>query len=337
MSFRTLCRLVVIFFLLGIWIKPALAAPSRRAALSSPYDIIAAVNQLRAANGLPAYTVNNALMGAAQAHSDYMASSGNISHTGKGGSSPRSRAMAYGYGGGAAIYVSENIAGGTNMSAYQAIALWQGDSLHMNTMLSGSYTDVGSGVASSGNMTYYTLVAGYVAGQAGNAPPSPAGTVAPPAQTTRWPTPFKLAQVQTVTPQLDGSIVHIVQPGEVLITIAEAYQVKLGDLLKLNNLTDGSVIYPKQKLLIKPPEPTATLTPTPSETPLPPTATRLPTRTPTVTLTSMPTATSTPQPPVLSVRGDPLLLAIVVLVMAGTALVAIGGVLKRGRKETPPG
>lgn len=158
--------------------------------------------------------------------------------------------------------------------------------------------------------------------------PTPTPTSIP-TQSTRWPTPFKLSTVQTATPQPDGSIFHIVQPGEVLITIAKAYKVELSDLLKLNGLTANSVIYPKQKLLIKPPDPTATVTSTPTKTPRPPTATRPPTRTPTVTPTSPPTATPTPQVAPLSLERDPLLLIIAVLVVVGTALLVAGGFLKR--------
>jgi hypothetical protein len=152
---------------------------------------------------------------------------------------------------------------------------------------------------------------------------------ASPTQATHWPTPFKLSTVQTATSHPDGSVFHIVQPGEVLITIAEAYKVELSDLLKLNGLTANSVIYPKQKLMIKPPDPTAAVTSTPTKTPRPPTATRSPTRTPTVTPTSPPAPTPTQQTASLSVESDPLLLIIALLIVVGTGLVVAGGFLKR--------
>jgi uncharacterized protein YkwD len=50
------------------------------------YQVIALVNAVRAAYGLPDYTANAALMSAAQAHSEYQASIGSATHTGKGGS-----------------------------------------------------------------------------------------------------------------------------------------------------------------------------------------------------------------------------------------------------------
>jgi uncharacterized protein YkwD len=52
---------------------------------STAYELIDAVNNYRAQNGLPAYTVNSILMGTAQGQADYMASTGTVTHTGPGG------------------------------------------------------------------------------------------------------------------------------------------------------------------------------------------------------------------------------------------------------------
>ncbi len=54
----------------------------------SASELLQLVNGLRAANGLPAYKANSALMAAAQSHSEYQAATGTTSHTGKGGSRP---------------------------------------------------------------------------------------------------------------------------------------------------------------------------------------------------------------------------------------------------------
>ncbi|MCK5429875.1 MAG: CAP domain-containing protein, partial [Anaerolineales bacterium] len=143
---------------------------SRFSGASSPSEVIQLVNQLRKANGLPAYQVNSALMAAAQAHSEYQAAVGSVTHTGSGGSRPRDRAIAMGYGGGGAVFVSENIMGGNSMTAQKAVQWWQGDAPHLNTMLSPNYQDVGAGVAVSGSAVYITLDVGYIAGAA---PPPP--------------------------------------------------------------------------------------------------------------------------------------------------------------------
>jgi uncharacterized protein YkwD len=306
--------------------------------LSSVAEVISLVNQLRAANGLPPYQVDSSLMAAAQGHSDYMAATGgSTGHTGPGGSSPKQRAIAAGYGGGATVFVSENIATGTNMTAARAVELWQGDSLHLNTMLSPNYTDAGAGVASDGNVTYFTLDVGYIAGQAGSNPPAP--TITPGGPTlapTRTPSGFIVQPVQTVTPMPDGSIVHTVGPGEVLFNIAVAYGVKLSEIYRLNNLNENSVIFPGQKLKIKGPDPTATPTLTPTNTRIP-TATSRPTRTPTLTPNASPVIDSTlPALQADSATGDqgksgtdPLLLIIGGLVLFGVALLMVGNFLKK--------
>ena len=239
--------------------------------VASASELIQLVNQLRAAHGLPAYRVNNALMAAAQAHSDFQAETGTTSHTGKGGSRPRDRAMAYGYGGGSAVYVSENIATSTSLSAGEAVGWWQGDSLHLTTMLSSSYRDVGAGVAEADGVVYYTLDVGYIAGEEGApgqaqppaAPPSQGGNQAsPPAGT-----PVAVVMpVMAATPKADGSVIHEVQTGQALWNIAAIYQVSLSYLLTLNGLTENTLIYPGDKLLIRPPKatPTPGISPTPA-------------------------------------------------------------------------
>ena len=104
-------------------VESSLSAASSFSASSSPSEVIQLVNQLRRANGLPRYEVNSALMAAAQAHSEYQAAIGSVTHTGAGGTRPRDRAIAMGYGGGGSVFVSENIMGGTNLAAQKAVAM----------------------------------------------------------------------------------------------------------------------------------------------------------------------------------------------------------------------
>ncbi len=248
-------------------------ASPQPAALYNASEVIQLVNQLRRANGLPAYRVNSALMAAAQSHSEYQAATGNASHTGKGGSRPHDRAVAYGYGGGAAVSVSENIYSGSNASAAQAVGWWQGDGLHLGTMLSSSYRDAGAGVAQADGVTYFTLVVGYVSGDQGQ-PGSPGGSGGspsnPPTGTPgNQPAPAGtavafLVPIQVATPRPDGSLVHEVQWGQFLLNIAETYEVELPYLLVLNGLTASTVIYPGDKLLIHPADPTPTVQPSPT-------------------------------------------------------------------------
>ena len=331
-----LCLVVCIIVLtpLRLNVTPAHASPS------SASEVIALVNQLRASNGLAPYRVDSALMAAAQAQSEYQAAIGSITHTGQGGSTPRDRAMAAGYGGGGTIFISENIMGGRNLTAAQAVQAWQGDAPHLGTMLNPSARDAGVGIATAGDMVYMTLDAGYKAGEANNSPPGTAPAAAPPAVGTAAATVALIMPVVTATPHPDGSVIHVVEPGQVLINIAAAYNMKLSELLALNGLTDKSVIYPGEKLIIA----RASMTVTPDRSPTATSGT--PTPTPTGTTTATPEETTavvsgvqleataipspTVSPPLATQAGsDPLLIAIGVLVVAGTLLVVVGFVLRR--------
>ena len=334
---------------------------------ASAYDVIAAVNQVRAANGLAPFEVNGALMASAQAHSDYQAATGSISHTGSGGSDPTSRAIAAGFGGGAAVSVIENIYGGLNASPQQAVSWWQGDSLHLNTLLSTRQTYAGAGVATSGGVVYYTLDVGAVtggsSGSSGASVPASTGvSAAPPATAVA----FNPVLVATANP--DGSVVHVVQAGQTLWSIAATYKIALPDLLQLNGFTSSTFIYPGNKILIKPAGAdvaisaataiTATVavtetitagTGTPGAPDSTGAATRLP-RTPARSLPEIRTSTRAVAavPPLLitttslaiappasqshpASRGpDPLLFVVAGLVLGGTGLLVVGNVMKRG-------
>jgi len=313
--------------------------PEGRAQAGGAYDLITAVNQLRTSNGLAPYQINAALMASAQAHSDYQASIGSMTHTGAGGTRPKDRAVAAGYGGGATVYVSENIAGGMTMDYQRAVQLWQGDSLHLNTMLGASYVDVGAGVATSGNTTYFTLDAGYVAG-AGASGSSGSAASSGSTNLTAAPTVAAFFPVVVASPKPDGSVVHEVQAGQSLWSIAATYKIALPDLLTLNGFTNNTFIFPGDKILIKPPE--IALSSVVSETialetqpvaPLTDLMTRTPSptpRTPVEVFDRIVVETPTPSPIRTSAPNmDPLLWFIGALVFGGTALILAGNVLKR--------
>jgi LysM repeat protein len=327
---------------------------------ASAYDVIAAVNQVRAANGLAPFAINGALMAAAQAHSDYQAATGSVSHTGSGGSSPGSRASAAGYSGS----VIENIYSGMNASPQQAVSWWQGDSLHLNTLLSTRHSEAGAGVASSNGVMYYTLDVGTgTGGSSGTTGAAvPAATGAPgvaPATVVAF-NPVKIA-----TPGPDGSIVHVVEAGQTLWTIAASYKIALSDLLQLNGFTENTYIFPGNKILIQPAGAGAdsqaravsagaaisgTLT-TESGTPIAPDKKKArPTRTagsapqiqtpagsaPTLAPLSTSPSQLSPTPAAAQKRPasrgpDPLLFLVAGLVLGGTGLLVAGNILNRGK------
>lgn len=319
---------------LAILIILALFAGTKKshAQAGDPYSLIDAVNGLRAANGLPPYQINNTLMSIAQSHSNYQASIGTVTHIGPGGTRPRDRAVAAGYGGGAQFFISENIAGGTDLSVDGAIQMWLGDDPHIQTMLSGNYQEVGAGVAEADGFVYYTLDAAYVAG----------GSYSPPA-TSRpgGPTALPYYAVKTATPNGDGSVIHNVMAGQNLTLIAKGYGVTVAELMELNRLTNDK-IYEGDILIIRgtsTPGPTATetgtATPTKAATP-----TRRPTRTPTMTASPVNTASlsQTPDPvqketpPAGTDRlGSILVVATIVMAVGGVVLMVVGSVIRRGR------
>ena len=323
-----------------VLILGALEPRPSRAQAGTAYDLIAAVNALRAANGLSELRADPILMSVVQAHTDYQASIGQVTHTGSGGTRPKDRAAAAGYGGGATFFISENIQGGTNLSPQTAVDAWTGDDLHWNTMMGANYQDIGAGVAEVGGFTYYTIDTAYVSGgssQPPNASATPDPGTATPIGGMPGPSPLPIYAVLTVTPYPDGSVIHIVQSGHTLYTIAEAYGVSVDEILRLNNRKLNDRLYVGDKLIIRAaytPTPTDNVTDTP--TPRPPTATRWPTRTNTAlppTRTPLPTPTVTlTATPISPLGSDPvgnvMLGGVMLLLALGILLVAAGAVIK---------
>ena len=81
-------------------------------------------------------------------------------------------------------------------------------------------------------------------------PPIPPETSADTVSTTTKYAP----PVQPQAARADGSIVHVVQPGDTIWTIAVAYQVSPWAIVNRNQLTDeGRLIQPGQDLVIRDP------------------------------------------------------------------------------------
>ena len=119
------------------------------------------INSARAANGLPALTPSAQLNAAAQSHSQDMACTGLLSHTGSDGSVPAGRIAAAGY---SASITRENIYaqppqyGGT---AQAAMDWWMNDQTHREAILDPQVTEVGVGYAYYSNSPlggYFTVV-----------------------------------------------------------------------------------------------------------------------------------------------------------------------------------
>jgi uncharacterized protein YkwD/LysM repeat protein len=279
-KFHLYGSLIIFAFVLGIRTSPSLAQAS------SAYDVIAVVNNFRAANGLEPFQNAPFLMSIAQLHSNYQATIGTVSHTSSGGSSPKYRANAAGFGEGSLVFHSKNIACGDNLSIQKAIYKFWQDEAQLYTMLNLAVVYIDAGVGKVGDYVYYTLDAGYYSG----APSS--GNLSNPS--TNNPNPGLTATTHdsfiVSTPREDGAIIHVVGNGQSLIGIAKAYDVPLNEILVLNNFTIDTIIYPNEEIIIQVGNP-------PTNT-ISPTATR-PTATASVTATKStptPRGTFTPNP-----------------------------------------
>jgi LysM repeat protein len=299
----------------ALWTGPARAEPRAAPQFVNAYDLIEAVNSLRAQNGLPGYSINSTLMNVAQAHSDYQAAIGAVTHYGAGGTRPFQRALEAGYpvagdlslGG----FYSENIMGGNGLTAQSVVDAWTGDAPHLGTMLSASLREVGAGVACNGSFCYFTLDAAQPSGSPVSYTPA-AGVSAGATLSGAGATGIVVLQN---TPKSDGSVIHVVQPGEALWSLAIAYGTTSANLKAINNLT-SDLIFPGDTLIIFLPRATPTAAPTETGTPVP-SATPFVFRT--VTSSPEPTATPVPAAPVSGGSG-----AIVVGIIIVAALAAAG-------------
>jgi hypothetical protein len=195
--------------------------------------------------------------------------------------------------------------------------MWTGDDPHLNTMIGANYRDVGGAVGESDGVYYYTLLAGYVAGVGS------ANSSAPVASPFASSGAGAISFVIPATPQADGSILHTVQSGQTLWTIAAVYHVPLDQLRKLNNLPETPLLHPGDRLLVQAPLPTSPPKLTLTSTSLAPRP-DLPTPSP-ATRTPVPTATSLPARPPLLPSG-PLrwgLIALALLLIGAGALLSL--------------
>lgn len=294
-----------------------LAQPAQYSANLSAAEVIAEVNALRASNGLPPYEVNSILMAIAQSHAEYMASSGVMTHYGADGSRPYQRAIAAGYSVAGDLsrggFFSENIGSATSASAI--VENWQGDSLHLNTMISPDLKDVGVGVAIADGRTYYTLDAGLSTDALVVDSSAPSTTGADPFAVATS-TSATLQPLTTSTPEEDGTVYHVVQANEALWSIALAYDTTIAELKRLNRLATDE-IFVGQKLMISQIE-----IDTPTVEPSITVTLGIPTSTATFPVTATRTFTPTPipTPPASRQSGGAVVGGILIVALIGAAL-----------------
>jgi LysM repeat protein len=220
------------------------------APLANAAEMMDLINQFRVENGLAPFQYDSALAFAAQRHANWMAATSTFSHTGDGGSTPLSRANEAGYVGS----VSENIVGGSNMSARQGLIWWQNSPVHYNTLVSTRYTQAGTGFAvTASGQNMFVLVVGLPS----NAPPSS------PQAEDNSAAPLIITPITLAEPNEDGAIIHVIRPGQSLWMIAAYYDADLDYLYQINGRTENDVVQPGDEIYVQladgqPPPPTPT-------------------------------------------------------------------------------
>ncbi len=145
-------RILLIFIWMLACVAPAAAQDNDGS------QLLARINALRQQNGLPPLEPSNTLTTAAQRHSDDMARTGNVDHTGSDGSTIDSRIRAAGYGHWRDFGIwGENIYGGPLANVDAAWNFWINSQVHRANLLNPRYREIGIGVGHSDKGAYYTL------------------------------------------------------------------------------------------------------------------------------------------------------------------------------------
>lgn len=254
---------------LAFYLLPPKEAIARSLSQDNPptaSEVIEAVNALRIANGLLPLNPHPVLMQVAQWEANAIAG-GAPGHTRPNGLTLGQWLISLGYplSGDLSLdgYRSENwIAAST---AQQAVEAWLGDGPHTNTMLSPDRSDIGAAVAVSDQIyivleTALQTISGKMQTDAYDiltAIPQgglPGGNDL---------VPQYIIPVKRSTARPDGNVIHKVQYGQSLWSIAITYNTTIDQIRAWNNLGDAIEIFDGQVLLVQmratqPPPPTMT-------------------------------------------------------------------------------
>jgi LysM repeat protein len=295
------CSLLLALLTLTLWLLPpkgVAALPKLQeteVAPPTPAEVIEAVNTLRIANGLLPLNTHPVLMQVAQWEANAIAG-GAIGHTRPSGLTLGQWLLSLGYplSGDLSMdgYRSENWI--VAQTAQEAVDAWLTDVPHMETMLSPDRSDIGAAVAvgdqiylvletalqtNSGKMQYdaYPILTAIAGGSSVSGDSSVPQYIIPVARSTARP---------------DGYVLHKVQYGQSLWSIAVTYNSTIAQIRAWNNLGETTDIYDGQVLLVQlnatqPPPPTKTplasptalIAATPTSSNIPPTPTALPSAT----------------------------------------------------------
>jgi LysM repeat protein/uncharacterized protein YkwD len=246
---------------------PVTETPQAAVQPPTPAEIIDAINALRFSYGLPVLAVHPVLMALAQRQADGIAA-GLHGHWRPYGLTLGQLLIMEGYPLSGDLtqdgYRSENWM--VSMTAQGAIDAWLEDDEHSNTMLSEFRSDIGAGVSMMrdewGQDQIYVVIETALQTRSGQQqswardfftrlPSIINGT------TSINGTPIPLSEGQYIIPVVestarpDGDVVHQVQYGQSLWSIAITYGTTIEQLQKLNNLGDSNTVYEQQLLLVQ--------------------------------------------------------------------------------------
>ena len=225
------------------------------------FDLMVAINTLRVSYGLPALIEDPVIDAVAQATAETMAANHMSTHIGN----VSGRIAAAGYGGGAKVWATENIALG-HYSIDEIMAVWA-DEAHMLPVVIPAYCNMGAGVAtSSDGWKYYVFQAAYTAEKACGEYTSVGNVTTNQEGSTNNGRAGGISQlivpVKIATPDADGKIFHVVQAGQSFWSIAAAYKITIKDLVLWNGLSQESNLLIGEKLFIPGPDTQGFATPT---------------------------------------------------------------------------
>jgi hypothetical protein len=204
---------------------------------------------------MPTYYIDPLLMLSAQMHADYLASQEGYStgHIGVGGTDATQRAYAVGYPQVEYLRINENWASlpADKDMNFLLFTAW-GDTDHMHNILHWQGQHVGAGVASNGDQVFYILNIACYWGDPGLTQQPTTGAY--PGLTAGDLSGLSVSQyiapVKKAQPDEDGKIIHLIQQGQTLWSIATEYGVSIEQIRRLNGLSTESMIYMGQKLLV---------------------------------------------------------------------------------------
>jgi LysM repeat protein/uncharacterized protein YkwD len=270
MRLARMTRMLRSWFLLVVLLVAASGMQARVEAAQPPafsaqssgvtaFDLILAMNTLRVSRGFSPLVEDPIVNAVAQSTAQAMAASQMSWHIGN----VAGRLTAAGYGGGAKVFATENFAVGFNHTIDNIMLAWS-DASHMLPAVNAAYCHVGAGVAKAPNgMTYYVLQAAYIAGKSCGAYTSPGGGTTQPGSNPASGVSQLIVPVKIATPDMDGKVFHVVEPGQSFWSIAVAYKITIKDLETWNNLSRDSRLQIGQRLFIPSRNTEGYATPTP--------------------------------------------------------------------------